>query len=160
MPVEFTVQQGFANAPDRVFQALTDLKGIANWMPGFVKVEILSEGAFGLGTQWRATRKLFGKEATEQFEVTRFEPPTGLGLRVDGSKGTSKRGEYLFDYRLTPQNGGTEVTLHGAIRGLGRIAGLISRLFVGTFKKACVKDLRALATHLATPSETPPAPDS
>ncbi len=77
MPVEFTVQQHFANAPDRVFQALTDLEGAANWMPGFVKVEILSKGAFGLGTQWRATRKLFGKAATEEFEVTRFEPPTG-----------------------------------------------------------------------------------
>lgn len=159
MAVEFTVQQRFPNAPDRVFQALTDLEGVAKWMPGFVKIEILSEGAFGVGTQWRETRKLFGKEATEQFEVTRFEPPTGLGLRVDGSKGTSKRGEYLFDYQLAPQNGGTEVTLNGAIRGLGRIAGLISRLFVGTLKKACVKDLSALATHLATPSETPPTPD-
>lgn len=160
MPVEFTIQQDFANAPDRVFQALTDLEGAPKWMPGFVKIETLTEGAFGVGTQWRETRKIFGKEATEQFEVTRFEPPTGLGLRVDGTKGTSKRGEYLFDYRLTPQSGGTEVTLHGTIRGLGVIAALLSKLFVGTFKKACVKDLRALANHLATPTEAPPTPDS
>lgn len=159
MSVEFTVQQQFANAPDRVFQALTDLEGAANWMPGLIKIEMLSEGAFGIGTEWRETRKIFGKEATEQFEVTRFEPPTGLALRVDGSKGTSKRGEYLFEYRLTPRNGGTEVTLHGAIRGVGSIIGLISRLF-GTFEKACAKDLQALATHLASPADAPPPPNS
>ncbi len=84
----------------------------------------------------------------------------GLALRVDGSKGTSKRGEYLFEYRLAPENGGTEVTLHGAIRGLGGLAALISKLFVGSFKKACVKDLQALAAHLASPADAPPPPNS
>ncbi len=159
MAVEFTVQQHFANAPDRVFQALTDLDGAANWMPGLIKIEVLSEGAIGKGTEWRETRKIFGKEVTEQFEVTRFEPPTGLALRVDGSKGTSKRGEYRFEYQLTPRKGGTELTLHGAVRGLGGIVGLISKLF-GTFEKACAKDLQALATHLASPVEAPPPPGS
>ncbi len=156
MSVEFTVRQRFAKAPDRVFQALTDLEAAPNWMPGLIKIEMISEGAFGIGTEWRESRKIFGKEATEQFEVTRFEPPTGLALRVDGSKGTSKRGEYLFDYRLTPRNGGTEVTLHGAIRGLHGIAALVSKLFIGSFKKACVKDLQALATHLASPADAAP----
>ncbi len=47
------VQQHFANASDRVFRALTDLGGAANGMPGFVEVETLSEGAFGLGFQER-----------------------------------------------------------------------------------------------------------
>jgi uncharacterized protein YndB with AHSA1/START domain len=148
MAIEFTVTQQISSAPDRVFHALTDLDSADQWMPGFVRIEKLSEGEFGVGTEFRETRKFLGKEATEQFEVTRCQPPTGLSLRVDGKKGSSRRGEYLFDYRLEPKNVGTGVTLHGEIRGLGRFGTLLGKLFLGSYKKACAKDLRALAEHL------------
>jgi uncharacterized protein YndB with AHSA1/START domain len=148
MPIKFTLTQHIAEAPDRVFQALTDLDAAADWMPGFVRIEKLDRGELGVGSEWRETRKFFGKEATEQFEVTRYASPSELSIRVDGSKGSSRRGEYLFDYRLQPKGAGTEVTLHGSIRGLGRFGTLMSRLFVGQYKKACANDLRALAAHL------------
>lgn len=148
MPIEFTLTQHIAKAPDQVFHALTDLEGAGDWMPGFVRIEKLGAGELAVGYEWRETRKFFGKEATEQFEVTRCESPTELSVRVDGSKGSSRRGEYLFDYRLQPRGAGTEVTLHGSIRGLGRFGTLISKLFVGQYKKACANDLRALAEHL------------
>jgi carbon monoxide dehydrogenase subunit G len=148
MAIEFTLTQHIAGAADRVFHALTDLDSAADWMPGFVRIEKLSQGEFGVGSQWRETRKFFGKEATEQFEVTRCESPTQLSVRVDGSKGSSRRGEYLFDYRLQPKGAGTDVTLHAAIRGLGRFGTLVGRLFVGQYKKACAKDLGALAEHI------------
>lgn len=148
MATQFTVTQQFDHAPDRVFEALTDLDSAARWMPGFVRLEKLSEGQFGVGTEWRETRKLFGKEATEQFEVTHCEPPRRLGVRVDGSKGSSKRGEYLFDYRLEASDRGTNVILQGEIGGLSGVAALMSKMLVGPYKKACAKDLRALAGHL------------
>jgi uncharacterized protein YndB with AHSA1/START domain len=149
MAARFSVSQHFAHSPERVFQALTDLEGAGQWMPGFVRMELLTEGEFRVGTEWRETRRLFGKEATEQFEVTACEPPRRVGIRVDGSKGSSKRGEYVFDYRLEPAaETGTNVLLHGEIRGLSGLMGLISKLMVGPFKKACAKDLRALAEHL------------
>jgi carbon monoxide dehydrogenase subunit G len=148
MPIEFTLTQHVAEAPDRVFHALIDLDSAADWMPGFVRIEKLGQGEFAVGSEWRETRKFFGKEATEQFEVTRCESPSQLSVRVDGRKGSSRRGEYLFDYSLQPKDSGTEVTLHGSISGLGRFGTLVSRLFVGQFKKACANDLRALAEHL------------
>jgi carbon monoxide dehydrogenase subunit G len=148
MAIEFTLTQHISGAPDLVFHALTDLDGAADWMPGFVRIEKLSQGEFGVGFEWRETRKFFGKEATEQFEVTRCESPTELSVRVDGSKGSSRRGEYLFDYRLQPKGAGTDVTLHASISGLGRFGTLVGRLFVGQYKKACAKDLGALAEHL------------
>lgn len=148
MPIEFTLTQHVADAPERVFRTLIDLESAAEWMPGFVRIERLADGELTVGSQWRETRKFFGKEATEQFEVTRLEAPGELSLRVDGSKGSSRRGEYLFEYRLHPQGSGTEVTLHGSIRGLGKFGSLMSKLFVGQYKKACAKDLQALAEHL------------
>jgi hypothetical protein len=39
---------------------------------------------------------MYGKQAPEQFEVTRVVAPRALGLRVDGTKGTSGKGEYLL----------------------------------------------------------------
>ena len=148
MAVQFTVTQHFPHEPDQVFATLTDMEAVGQWMPGFVRIEMLTEGDFGVGTEWRETRKLFGKEATEQFEVTECRPPSRLGMRVDGSKGSSKRGEYLFTYELEPSEGGTDVVLHGEIGGLSGVIGLMSKILVGPYKKACAKDLRALAEHM------------
>ena len=153
MSIEFTIEQPFSQPPDRVFAALTDLEGVAHWMPGFVRIERLTDGAFGLGTEWRETRKMFGREATEQFEVTMHEPPGRLVLRIDGTKGSSRKGEYLFEYGVRPANeGGSILTMHGEIRGLGPVARFIGKLMIGSLRKACLKDLQALAAHLGDQS--------
>ena len=149
MGLEFQVEQHFDLPRERVFRALTDLDAAGEWMPGFIRIERVGGPEFGVGTEWRETRKLFGKEATEQFEVTSCEPPERMELRVDGTKGSSRRGEYVFQYHLEPSGAGTRVALQGEIRGLGRIAGLFGRLMIGPFKKACAKDLEALSHHLS-----------
>jgi hypothetical protein len=58
-------------------------------MPSLVRIEPLTEGPMRPGSEWRETRRIFKREATEQFEVTTMEPPRHLGLRVDGTKGAS-----------------------------------------------------------------------
>ena len=134
---------------DQVFDAMADLDGATYWMPGLVGLERLDAGALGPGSRWKETRKIFGKEAFEVFEVTEFVRPTRLGLRVDGSQGTSSRGEYLFQYRLDPENGGTRVHLDGEIRGLSGLLAVFGRLMAGPYKKACAKDLQALSAYLS-----------
>ena len=136
--------------PAVVFTALSDIDRWKNWLPGLVAVEKLTPGPFGPGTEWRETRKMFGKEAAEHFRVTRCEPPSRVDLVVDGSKGSSKRGEYVFTYELVPDRGGTNVELTGDIRMPG-IWGLFTGMFVKSFKKACHKDLEALKQHLESP---------
>ena len=148
MSIEFTLTRQIDHPPERVFHALTDLDSTGKWMPGFVGIDKLSAGEFGVGTEWRETRKLFGKEAAEQFEVTRCDPPTHLSIRVDGTKGDSQRGEYLFYYRLEPKGDGTEVTLDGAVNGLSGLIALVGKLMIGAYKKACTKDLMAIEAYL------------
>lgn len=149
MSIAFSVTHQYPQPRDHVFAALTDLQSAGRWMPGFIRIEQLTEGPFRVGTEWRETRKLFGRKATEQFEVTGCEPPKHIALRVDGSKGSSRRGEFLFNYNLEPAGKGTEVTLHGEIRNLGLLGGIFGKIFAGPFKKACVRDLKALAEYLA-----------
>jgi carbon monoxide dehydrogenase subunit G len=155
MPVRFEVRTTIEAEQDRVFRAITDLENASEWMEGLISIERTTQGGYGVGTAWRETRKVMGKEATEHFEVVAHDPPRHLGLRMDGTRGSSGRGEYLFDYHLSPANGGTDVRLTGEIRGGGTIFQLMSRLFVGMYRKACLKDLNALKEHLEARSSAP-----
>lgn len=149
MPITFCLAEAFPRPPDTVFTALVGIDAWERWLPGLVRIERVTPGPFGRGTRWRETRRVFGRDATEEFEVVEYEPPRRLGLRVDGRRGSSKRGEYLFEYRLAPSATGTELVLNGEIR-LGGWLEVVGRLFVLPFRKAMEKDLAALATYLSS----------
>lgn len=148
MSIEFDLTQRFDAPPGRVFHALTDLDAAREWMQGLVRLEQIGDVASGPGMRFRETRTMFGREATEEFEVTTYDPPRALGLYVDGARGSSKRGEYRFDYRLEPDGGGTLVHMHGSISGMPKVLGWLGKLLASPFKKACAKDLAALAAYL------------
>lgn len=149
MSIEFQVTEILPGAPERAFQALTDLEGGAHWMPHIVRMERVGDVQQGVGMRWRETRLMRGKEATEELEVTHYHPPSHLTLRIDGTKGTSGRGTYLFDYHLARRVGGTEVRMRGRIDGLlPPMLRWMSPLLGPFVKRECAKDLRALAQHL------------
>lgn len=145
MSLSFQSQLEIAAPPERVFAAMTDVDGMGNWMQNFVRVERLTPGEVAVGSQFRETRRMFGREATEHFEVTALEPGRRFGLRVDGAKGSSGKGEYRFDYHFEPTATGTRITTQAEIDMPGGFfVRMIGRIFLGTFRKACDKDLLAL----------------
>jgi len=148
MAITFELEEVFAAAPQHVFETLTGLEGAAGWMPNLVRIEKLTEGPFGTGTRWREIRKLFGREASEEFEVKGFAPHRELELHVDGTKGTSRRGYYRFHYTLERVDGGTRLKLTGEVGGMGSLGDLIGRLFAGSYRSAILKDLQALKAYL------------
>lgn len=153
MPLHFTLQDQIAAPPERVFAMLTDLDEASRWMSNLVRIEKLTPTPYGRGTRWREVRKMYGREASELFEVTACEPGKALELYVDGTQGSSKRGYYRFRYTLQPADGRTTVTLSAEIGGMGAFMELLGRLFMGAFKKAVAQDLTAMKRHL----ESPPA---
>jgi uncharacterized protein YndB with AHSA1/START domain len=136
--------------PETVFAAATDLDHFGEWMLNFVSVEKLTDGEFGVGTEFREIRRMFGKEAAEHFEVARYEPPSHLELYVDGTKGSSKKGEYRFMHTFEPIDGGrgTKMTLAGTIDGMGCMGAVFGVLFKGMFVKAIRKDLLAFKAYV------------
>lgn len=148
MALRFQSEVRIAAGPKRVFAALTGLEEAKHWVQGLAALEQLTDGPLQVGTQWRRTRWAFGGTAVEQFEVTALEPPCRLGLRVDGRKGSSGRGEYLFDYGLEPDEGGTVVQLTGEIRMSGVAARLLGWLFLDSFQKAMTRDLMVLKSYV------------
>ena len=146
--MKFTIEETVKAPRAEVFAAATATEQMQHWMPNLVRVEKITEGPAGVGTRWREKRKMLGKEATEEFEVTAWEPPHRFALSVDGSKGSSGRGEYRFDYRLEEVEGGTRILSDAQIEMPGFFGRMMGRLFTGVIRKACRKDLVALKEHL------------
>ncbi|WP_449620682.1 SRPBCC family protein [Robertmurraya sp. Marseille-Q9965] len=144
MSISFQVKRTVHVAQQKVFAGLIDLDSAERWMQGLVRIERLSEGSIQEGSQWKETRKMFGTEATEHFEVVELDAPNKIVLRCDGTKGTTGKGEFVFTYILTSVDETTEITLNGEIKGLTGMARLFGKMMAGTFKKACAKDLDAL----------------
>jgi uncharacterized protein YndB with AHSA1/START domain len=150
MPLTFTTETTIAAAPERVFAAITDVDGWSRWMHGLVRIDKLTPGSFQPGFTWREVRRMYGREAAEQFEVTNVEAPRRIGLRCDGSKGSAGKGEYVFDYTLLPEGAETRLRLNGEIRLPGAFAQLMGRMMVVVFRKACAKDMAAMKKYLET----------
>jgi carbon monoxide dehydrogenase subunit G len=150
MAATFSCTQHIAAPKQKVFDTLTNFEGTRNWMKGFVRVEMIKGDKVEAGAIWRATRKMFGKDSTEEFEATLVSPPNEIRMQIDGSKGTSGKGMYYFRYLLEEKNGETDVTMSGEIAGLKGIMAFFLKLFMPFFKKALTKDLKTLKEYLET----------
>jgi uncharacterized protein YndB with AHSA1/START domain len=148
LSVHFEMKRTIGASKERVYEGLLDLDAARHWMKGLVRMERLDDGPLREGSEWRETRKMFGKEASEHFEVVELVEPQRIVLRCDGTKGTTGKGEFIFTYVLTSAGEQTEVTLNGEIRGMTGLAKWFAKMMAGMFKKACAKDLDALKAYL------------
>lgn len=98
--------------PHRVFEAITDLKNAPSRVSAIKRLELLTDGPMGVGTRFRETRVMFGREASETMEVTRFDPGRSYDLfasscgceyrstvRVDAAPGGASDLTMTFDAR-------------------------------------------------------------
>jgi hypothetical protein len=105
---------------EKVFALSSDFPYAADRIEAITRIEILTnphpDDAVGLGTRFRETRILFGREATEEMEVTLFEPPhryvleadshgahyvTEVRFKAEGPAGEATR--VTFDFQAYPQ---------------------------------------------------------
>jgi hypothetical protein len=137
---------------ERVFGLFADLDGAPGRIAGITKLERLTVGPVGVGTRWRETRVMFGKEATEEMEFTVFEPPRRYVVEAE-SHGMHYRSEYQFE----PAGGATDVhmTFEGRPLTLGaKLMAPLGLLFAGTAKKCFAQDMADL--KVAAEAKTEP----
>jgi uncharacterized protein YndB with AHSA1/START domain len=103
---ELTVKRVVHAPREQVWDALTDLDHLASVLRGVIKVEIVAGEGFAVGTTWRETRKMFGKDETQTLAVTACDPPASATV-------SSKQAGVLYrtDYTLEPVDDGTAVTV-------------------------------------------------
>lgn len=140
------VERRIAAGQGPVWEALTDLRGMERVLSGVTKVEVLTDGAFGVGTRWRETRRMFGKEATEEMWVTASDPPERYVVEAE-SHGT----HYISEWVLRADGpSATTVRMTFTAVASGGVAGLLARILGGlgarAVSKAIAKDLEEVAS--------------
>lgn len=72
-------------SPEAVWSVATDLDAAPKRISAITEVERLDDGhGFGVGTRWRETRKMFGREASEEMVVSALAEGRRYTTEADG----------------------------------------------------------------------------
>lgn len=146
MSYRMSVSQDIAAPIETVFDRAADFGNAANTIEAITKMEMLTEGPVGVGTRFRETRVMFGREATEEMEIVAFERPRGYRLLAE-----SHGSRYESGLSFEEIEGGTRVTMHLEVTPLTLLARIMSVLMKPMMKKMvaiCAKDLEDLKNAL------------
>jgi hypothetical protein len=129
-------------SPHAVFDLFSDLDHVAEHVKSIKKIERLTPGPVGVGTRFRETRVMFGREATEEMYFTAFEPPRLYEVRCQ-----TCGAEYQSVYTFRPDGAGTVVDVKFEAKPISLFAKLmtpLSFLMVGGMKKCMDQELEDL----------------
>ncbi len=144
--IGITIQKHVRAPREAVFDAATDFARCPEFIEGITRVEMLTDGPVRVGTRFRETRKMFGREAAEEMAITELDRPAGYVLGCE-NHGCRYRSRFTF----TPKGPGTDVTMSFEAEPLTLVAKVLSFLFRPMMKsmaKECLKDLDDLAAHV------------
>lgn len=102
-PHEVAVSRVIAATPAEIWSVMTDLAELPFRLRGVERIELLTDGAYAVGTRWRETRSMFGREATQELWVTEAEEPrhTVIESEFGGV-------HYRMEHRLSPSGDHTD----------------------------------------------------
>lgn len=129
-------------APEVVFATLTDLEKLPGFLQGVRSVEMLDPGPLRVGTRFRETRIMFGREATEEMTFSVFDPPRRFVLTAE-NHGT----RYTTTHDVASSGSGSRVSLtfEGVPLALAaRLFSILGALFAGNIRKLLAADLEAV----------------
>jgi hypothetical protein len=122
-----------------VFAAAADIRNAPQMIPEILKVEMLTDGPIGVGSKFKETRKMFGREATETMEFTVFQPNDRYVLSCHSCGALIET-----EFRFSDNVGGTlvEVTMTGRAQTFfAKLMTPLSWLMSGMMKKCLQGDL-------------------
>src|SRR5690554_1966211 len=133
---------------EEVWSVITDFKNCAEFIHGITKIEVLEEPENTLlGFKWKETRVMFGKEATEIMWITDF-----VENKFYQTKAESHGSIYISRLEIKRIDKQTQLTMSFAAEAQTLFAkiftGLMGFLIKGSMKKAVLKDLSDIKTHL------------
>lgn len=130
----------YIDAPkDEVFRIVADIRNFSDVIPEITDVEFLREQKFGVGTKFRETRNMKGKESTTELEVT--ELVDNEYIRIVSDAGGS-----IWDsiFRVEDNNDGTDLYLKMEARPYKLLAKVMTPFMKGFMRNAIEKDMLAV----------------
>lgn len=102
----FEMNEWIARTPKQVFDFVTASENAPKVVSSVVSMVKLTEGPVRVGTRYRETRLMNGKEAQAELEVVDFEPGQRYAM-----KNVTEGIETIYRYTFKQENGGTRVDL-------------------------------------------------
>ena len=102
----FEMSERIARSPRDVFDFITAPGNAPRVVPSVKGMVKLTEGPAGVGTRYRETRLMHGKEAHAELEVVEYEPGQIYAMR-----NLTEGIETVYRYSFHPEAGGTRVDL-------------------------------------------------
>lgn len=127
---------------DRVFDVIADCSQYAIAVPHILETEILSETSRGVGTRFRETRDMNGRQATTEIEVTESTENEQLRF-ISDSGGTVWDSLYSF----SQEQGQTNLSLVMEARPHTLLARLFNPLIKGMVQRALEADMDAVKKY-------------
>lgn len=131
-----------------VFDTVAHIENFQEVIPHIVDVELLSETTRGVGTRFRETRLMRGREATTELEVTEYVPNERVRLVSDA-------GGTIWDSVFTTAADGDGTRLDLVMESSPyRMGARLSLPLIGSMlRKALEADLDAVKEHLEGSSQ-------
>jgi len=125
-----------------VFKTISEIDRFSAAIPQIVNVEILSDVKSGVGTRFRETRLMRGKEAAVELEVTEFVENDRIRI-VSDAHGT------VWDsvFTLRPEGESTVLNLTMDAKAHKFLPKLVNPLMKGMIQKALEADMDAVKAY-------------
>jgi carbon monoxide dehydrogenase subunit G len=140
MNLSFNTQVNATNS--KVFQVFTDFQQAAERIDGIEHIEILGDGTVAAGMKFRETRKMFGKDSTEEMTISEFEQDSRIVISAD-TCGSHFETEFKFHENGNGTN--VEVNVNTVAHSLfAKLMSPVGFLMAGPMKKMLKSDIRQL----------------
>lgn len=119
-------------SPEAVWRVITDLDAAPEVLRNIVAIERLEGEGYTVGVRWRETRRMFGRNESEDMWVADIDEPrsTTVESRAGGAL-------YTTQFSLEPTDLGTRVTV--TFGATTEDPGLAHRVMMRVFGKAAMK---------------------
>ena len=138
-----TIRQPCAAPVDVVWNLATDLEHLPEAIPGISGTEILSDGDFGVGTRWKETRTMLGRQASEVMTITAIEQGRSYTAEAESSGM-----HYVTTWEFAPTERGTEIVMRFGGEATGTLTKVMSTVMgfmAGSVRKTMARDMADLA---------------
>ena len=130
----------------RVWDVITDLDYSPEVLSAIVRIERVEGDGYDVGTRWRETRRMWGREETEEMWVSAVDEPRATTVRAE-SRGTA----YVTVFTLEPEQEATVLRIDfsaetphpGPAQRLGWL--VFGRAGMKATRKALEQDLEEIA---------------
>ncbi len=140
----FTFTEYIAKPPRQVFAVISDPTEATKFLDNITESKKLTGGPIAVGTTFRETRVMNGKEATADLLVTAHDPDTHVAISSE-AEGIS----VIYHYRLTPESSGTRLDWTCELEAVG-LRKIMLPLVAAIMKKEDGDHLQRLKTYIET----------